>query len=102
MHNSILSINLNGSPVESVFEVRSTVFNHFKSVNSYRPKAENLNFKTIIDQETGMLESHFKEEEVKQVVWDCDNYKIPRPDNVSFGFLKEFCDVVNRLHTIFA
>jgi len=29
-------------------------------------------------------------EEVKQAIWDCDNYNSSGPDGVSFGFIKQF------------
>jgi len=32
----------------------------------------------------------FYAEEVKASVWDCDIYKIPGPDGIKFGLLKEF------------
>ena len=32
--------------------------------------------------------------EVKQAVWDCDSYKSPGPDGVSFGFTKEFWNLL--------
>lgn len=32
----------------------------------------------------------FSKEEVKSAVWDCDSFKILRPDGVNFGFIKKF------------
>jgi len=29
-------------------------------------------------------------EEVKQAIWDCDNYKSSGPNGVNFGFIQEF------------
>ena len=36
----------------------------------------------------------FTLEEVKAAVWDCDNFKSPGPDGISFGFLKDFWDML--------
>ena len=31
---------------------------------------------------------------MRQAVWDCDSYKISGPDGVSFGFIKEFWNLL--------
>lgn len=33
-------------------------------------------------------------EEVKQAMWDCDNFKSLGTDDINFGFLKEFWDLL--------
>lgn len=32
----------------------------------------------------------FSMEQLKIVVWDCDSFKCPGPDGVTFGFIKDF------------
>jgi len=32
--------------------------------------------------------------EVKAAVWDCDNFKCPGPDEITFGFIKDFWDIL--------
>ena len=32
----------------------------------------------------------FSLDEVKQAVWECDNFKSPGPDGITFGFIKQF------------
>ena len=32
--------------------------------------------------------------EVKAAVWDCDNFKSLGPDDITFGFIKDFCDIL--------
>lgn len=44
--------------------------------------------------ESGNIIRPFTLEEVKQAIWDCDSYKSPGPNGVSFGFLKQFWNVV--------
>jgi len=51
---------------------------------------ENLSFKTLTWRQGGTLTKPFCVEEVKQAVWDCDNYKMPRLDGINFGFIKDF------------
>jgi len=40
------------------------------------------------------LTKPFSMTEVKQAVWDCESYKSPGPDGISFGFIKEFWDLL--------
>jgi hypothetical protein len=40
--------------------------------------------------EGGSLIKPFSLEEVKATVWDCDSYKSPGPDDINFGFIKDF------------
>lgn len=87
-------VSVDGGIVEGVFEIRATVFihfsNHFKSRGAVPPSVEGLNFRKLSFVEAGILTKPFSLEEVKQAVWDCDSFKSPGPDGVSFGFLKEF------------
>ena len=36
----------------------------------------------------------FSVEKVKIAVWDCDNYKCSGPDGITFGFIKDFWDIL--------
>ena len=36
----------------------------------------------------------FSVEKVKIAVWDCDNYKCQVPDGITFGFIKDFWDIL--------
>jgi hypothetical protein len=44
--------------------------------------------------EAGSLIISFSQEEVKQAIWDCDSFKSPGPDGVSFGLIKEFWELI--------
>ncbi|MCI81921.1 endonuclease/exonuclease/phosphatase family protein, partial [Trifolium medium] len=55
-----------------------------------RPGMGDLQFSTLSISEGGSLIKPFSVEEVRHAVWDCDNYKSPRPDGITFGFLKDF------------
>jgi hypothetical protein len=60
---------------------------------------DNLHFRQQSPLESGGLTKPFYEVEVKEVVWDCDIYKSPRPDEINFGFYEDFwedlqCDVM--------
>ena len=92
--NVIHLVSADGGNVEGVNNIRETVFNHFSQhfqyVGAVRPGIDGLNFRKLSFIEAGMLTKPFCLEEVKLAVWDCDSYKSPGPDSVSFGFVKEF------------
>jgi len=82
------------SQVEGVQKIREAVFHHFsyhcKATVLERPGVEDLNFRRLSVGESGTLVHPFMLEEVKQAIWDCDSYKSPGPDGITFGFIKEF------------
>jgi len=96
--NAIPFFLVNGVLVEGVANVRSTVFNHFsahfQSTSVSRPSMENLHFKSLSVPQGVDLIKPFSVEEVKVVVWDCDSFKSPGPEGITFGFLKEFWDML--------
>ncbi|MCI17898.1 cysteine-rich receptor-like protein kinase, partial [Trifolium medium] len=63
---------------------------HFKASIVERPGVDNLQFRRLSQLEGGILTKPFSMEEVKAAVWDCDSYKSPGPDDINFGFIKDF------------
>jgi hypothetical protein len=59
-------------------------------VRVVRPSIANLQFNSISEDDAYYLERPFDEEEVKQAVCECDNFKSPGPYGINFGFIKEF------------
>jgi hypothetical protein len=55
---------------------------------------DGLTFRSLNVREGIDLIKPFTEEEVKNAVWDCDSYKSPGPDGITFGFLKDFWDML--------
>jgi len=51
---------------------------------------ENLIFCRLSVIEAGSLIHPFTLEEVKQAIWDCGGFKSPGPNDISFGFIKQF------------
>jgi hypothetical protein len=93
-HNSIQLLQVNGVCVEGVQNVCEAVFNHFSShytaLNFDRPGVEDLQFRRLSVAESGSLIRPFTVEEVKQEIWDCDDFKSPGPYGISLGFIKQF------------
>ena len=93
-HNSLTSILVNGEVVEGVNPVRQAAFSHFKnhfmSVRVARPTLGTLQFRRLSFMEMGTLTKPFSMDEVKAAMWDCDSFKSPGPDDINFGFFKNF------------
>ncbi|PNY08829.1 cysteine-rich receptor-like protein kinase [Trifolium pratense] len=87
--NTLSHIVVNDVVIKRVPGIREAVFNHFRSVRVARPSIANLQFNSIIEADAYYLERPFDEEEVKQAVWECDNFKSPGPDGINFGFIKD-------------
>ena len=96
--NAIPFIQVNGALVEGVENVRNAVFTHFRAQFQttliHRPSMEGLNFLILPDHEGVSLVRPFTMEEVKAAVWDVDSFKCPGPDGITFGFIKDFWDML--------
>jgi len=92
--NSLHVVHVDGVLVEEVQYIRTTILNHFAShyraPDVVRPGVEGLNFRKLTYAQAGILVRLFSLEEVKQAVWDCDNFKSPGPDGINVGFIKDF------------
>jgi len=96
--NAIPFFLVNGMMVEGVNNVRGAVFSHFSThfqgVGVEPPTMEALNFRLLTPREGVSLIKPFSVEEVKAAVWDCDSFKCPGPDGISFGFIKKIWDML--------
>jgi len=91
--NAIQTIQVIDAQVEGAQNIRENVFNHFsshfKAVIVDMPGVEDLEFHRLFVVEPTPLIQPFTLGEIKQVIWDCDSFKSPRPDGISFGFIKQ-------------
>jgi len=55
---------------------------------------EGLDFRTLPYNEGASLVRPFTMEEVTATVWDVDSFKCPGPDGITFGFIKDFWDML--------
>jgi len=96
--NAIPFFLVDGVLVEGVENAQAAVFNHFsshfKAHRVSRPSMEGLHFRSLSIREGTNLTKPFSLEEVKTAMWDCENYKSPGPDGISFRFLKDFWDML--------
>lgn len=88
--NAIQLIQVNNVQVEGVHNIREadlTHFtSHFKVIDVDRPRLEEMDFRKLFIQEATSLTCPFSLEEVKQAIWDCESFKSPGPDEISFWF----------------
>jgi len=96
--NTVNLVNVDVINIEGVKNIRTTVYehfyHHFKSVGASRPQVDGLAFQKLTWGAAGNLIKHFYLEEVRRAIWDCDNYKSPRPDDITFGFIKDFWELL--------
>jgi len=97
-HNVINVVSVDGVSVNGVQNIRAAVYQHFsshiKSLREERSRLEGSQFRKLSCAKAGTLTRPFSLEEVKQAVWECDSFKSPRPDGISFDFIKHFWDLV--------
>jgi len=51
-------------------------------------------FKSLSVMKGADLIKPFLLEEIKAVVWECDNFKCPGPDGINLGFFKDFWEIL--------
>lgn len=96
--NAIQFIMVDRELVEGVTRVRESVLSHFAahfhSSHDNRPTMDDIQFRSVSCRQGACLIKPFSLDEVKVAVWDCDSYKCPCLDGSSFGFIKEFWDIL--------
>jgi len=96
--NAIQCFVVNGQLIKGAANVRAAVLSHFsdhfQAHRMPRPSMDALQFRSLSCRQTTGLIKPFTLEEVKVVVWDCDNYKCPGPDGITFGFIKDFWHIL--------
>ena len=96
--NAIPFFLVNGALVEGVQNVHNAVFTHFRAqfqaTQHSRPSLEALDFRTLSFTDGACLVRPFTVEEVKTAVWEVESFKCPGPDGITFGFIKDFWDML--------
>ncbi|GAU40608.1 hypothetical protein TSUD_28140 [Trifolium subterraneum] len=88
----IHSLSVGNSPARSGLRraVSMHFASHFKAIRMERPRLDNIQFKRLSQVDGSSLTMPFSEAEVKSAVWDYDSYKSLGPDEITFGFIKDF------------
>lgn len=84
--------------VEGVEEVKFHIREHFerffKEPSRSRPVLDFIVFKRLeVDTDVG-LERPFTAKEIKYAFWNCDGCKTHGPDDFSFAFFKNHCEIL--------
>ena len=91
--NEILSLEVNGSRICGVDEIKDAIADHFQrhfAARGVKPIPANMNFKTVEGDHSKELVREFSEDKVRKAIWECDSSKSPGPDGVNFGVVNEF------------
>lgn len=75
-------------PTKIYFEDR------FREENICRPVLDGVSFRSISEANNDFLTAPISVEEVKEVVWECDDNKSPGPDGFNLNFYKSCWDLV--------
>ena len=71
-------------------EVRAFFSQRFQEADYCRPRLDGINFQTINQHQNNILVASFREEEVRQAIWDCGSERCLGPDGFNFKFIKKF------------
>lgn len=67
----------------------------YKEERFKRPTLDGVRFKQISQEENNMLTTPFSLEEIKEVVWECDDNKSPGLDGLNFTFIKSCWEIIS-------
>lgn len=90
--NSIKGLKVNGNWVEDPVVVKKK--NHYGILSntfSKRPILDGVHFERLNEEDNIFLCQPFKDEEIKEAIWDYGSDKSPGSDGMNFHFIKKCC-----------
>ncbi|GJT33965.1 RNA-directed DNA polymerase, eukaryota [Tanacetum coccineum] len=98
--NAIRGVLLDGKWVDTPIMVKNEFFNHFKN-RFEKPKNVRPTFNMMFPRKLSSiqqldLEADVTTDEIKKAVWDCGIDKSPGPDGFTFGFYRQFWNLVEQ------
>ncbi|RZB92398.1 Transposon TX1 149 kDa protein [Glycine soja] len=91
--NSIKGLKVNGNWVEDPVVVKKKK-NHYGILSntfSKRPILDGVHFERLNEEDNIFLCQPFKDEEIKEAIWDYGSDKSPGSDGMNFHFIKKCC-----------
>lgn len=89
---------ISGSWEEDPIKVKEIVKEFYKTKmlaqEDIGVRLDNVEFKALTEADNQLLIEPFKEEEIKEAIWNCDSSKSPGPDGVSFSFIKKYWELL--------
>ncbi|XP_057249213.1 uncharacterized protein LOC130590681 [Beta vulgaris subsp. vulgaris] len=96
--NSISSLEIGGSKLETPDEIRSAALeyftNLFKEESFQRPIFQGLDFMKLSDQQAADLIEPISNQEIDNAVASCNPSKSPGPDGFNFRFIKSSWEII--------
>jgi len=93
IRNEVKGVEIRGFWCEEPCTVRSEAKklfeSRFKATKDYGVRVDEVEFKSLSPEASLRLIEAFSEEEVKEVVWQCEGSKSPGPDGFNFNFIKK-------------
>ena len=75
-------------------EAKKLFENRFKATRDFGETLDAVEFKSLSAEENLSLIASFTEEEIRDVVWQCEGTKSPGPDGYNFNFFKKTWEVI--------
>jgi len=98
--NEIKGVEIQGQWWERLDVVKGIVKDYFKErLTESTPleiRLEKVDFQNITEQDNEMLTRTITEDEIREVVWQCEGTKSPEPDDFNLGFIKRHWGVIKR------
>lgn len=70
--------------------VREFFENRYRELNQNRPRLDEVNFRSLSENDRRQLEESFDVEEIKLATWECEGSKSPSPDGLNVVFIKMY------------
>jgi len=93
LRNEVKGVEVGGQWCEEPCTVRAEAKKlfetTFKAIRDFGVRLDAVEFKTLSPEDNLILISDFKEDEVKEAVWQCEGSKSPGPDGFNFNFIRK-------------
>jgi len=83
-----------GEPEVVRREAKKPFEERFVAAKDFGVRLGEVEFKSLYVKDNIILIVNFFEDEIREVVWQCEGNKIPGPDGFNFNFIKESWDVM--------
>lgn len=77
-------------------EAKKLFDNRFKATKDLGVRLDAVEFKSLTLSDNLSLLDGFSEKQIRDVVWQCEGSKSPRPDGFNFNFLKKSWEILRK------
>jgi len=98
LRNEVKGVEVGGrwseEPSTVRLEAKKLFDNRFKATKDFGVRLDEVEFKSLSQEDNLSLTMAFTEEEIRDAVWLCDGSKSPGPDGFNLKFIKESWEVL--------